>query len=101
MPVSTSRQPDAPLGLAHSHASGATLPMTVHAAQRQVVTERLAGHLLASGLSRTSVRQLAAAAGAFRIVIAHRPETIAAADRVLELSGGRISEGSVGTTESP
>ena len=37
--------------------------MTVRAAQRQVVTERLAGHLLASGLSRTSVRQLAAAAG--------------------------------------
>ncbi|MCA3750444.1 MAG: TetR family transcriptional regulator, partial [Phenylobacterium sp.] len=36
--------------------------MTVRAAQRQVVTERLAGHLLASGLSRTSVRQLAAAA---------------------------------------
>jgi ATP-binding cassette subfamily B protein RaxB len=35
-----------------------------------------------------------------RIVIAHRPETIAAADRVLELSGGRISEGSVGTTEA-
>jgi AcrR family transcriptional regulator len=37
--------------------------MTVRAAQRQVVTERLAGHLLATGLSRTSVRQLAAAAG--------------------------------------
>jgi AcrR family transcriptional regulator len=36
--------------------------MTVRAAQRQVVTERLAGHLLATGLSRTSVRQLAAAA---------------------------------------
>jgi AcrR family transcriptional regulator len=37
--------------------------MTVRAAQRQVVTERLAGHLLATGLSRTSLRQLAAAAG--------------------------------------
>jgi AcrR family transcriptional regulator len=36
--------------------------MAVRAVQRQVVTERLAGHLLASGLSRTSVRQLAAAA---------------------------------------
>jgi len=37
--------------------------MTVRAAQRQVVTERLAEHLLATGLARTSVRQLAAAAG--------------------------------------
>mgnify|MGYP000446911998 CR=1 FL=1 len=37
--------------------------MALRAAQRQVVTERLAGHLLASGLARTSVRQLAAAAG--------------------------------------
>ncbi len=37
--------------------------MTVRAAQRQVVTERLAGHLLATGLARTSVRHLAAAAG--------------------------------------
>ena len=37
--------------------------MAVRAVQRQVVTERLAGHLLASGLSRTSVRQMAAAAG--------------------------------------
>ncbi len=36
--------------------------MTVRAAQRQVVTERLAGHLLATGLARTSVRQMAAAA---------------------------------------
>jgi AcrR family transcriptional regulator len=37
--------------------------MTVRAVQRQVVTERLAGHLLATGLARTSVRQMAAAAG--------------------------------------
>lgn len=37
--------------------------MTIREEQRRRVTERLAGHLLATGLSRTSVRQLAAAAG--------------------------------------
>ena len=37
--------------------------MTIREEQRRKVTERLAGHLLATGLSRTSVRQLAAAAG--------------------------------------
>ena len=38
--------------------------MTIREEQRRRVTERLAGHLLATGLSRTSVRQLAAAAAA-------------------------------------
>ena len=37
--------------------------MTIREEQRRRVTEQLAGHLLATGLSRTSVRQLAAAAG--------------------------------------
>ena len=36
-----------------------------------------------------------------RIVIAHRPETIASADRVLVLSGGRIVEASEGPPASP
>jgi hypothetical protein len=34
--------------------------MTTREEQRRKVTERLAGHLLATGLARTSVRQLAA-----------------------------------------
>jgi hypothetical protein len=34
--------------------------MTIREEQRRRVTERLAGRLLATGLSRTSVRQLAA-----------------------------------------
>jgi len=38
--------------------------MTIREEQRRRVTERLAGRLLATGLSRTSVRQLAAAAAA-------------------------------------
>ena len=36
--------------------------MTIREEQRRRVGERLAGHLLAMGLSRTSVRQLAAGA---------------------------------------
>lgn len=37
--------------------------MSVRDEQREAVVERLAAHLLATGLSRTSLRQLAAAAG--------------------------------------
>ncbi len=37
--------------------------MTIRDAQREVVVERLAAHLLETGLSRTSLRQLAEAAG--------------------------------------
>ncbi|MFN9375915.1 MAG: hypothetical protein ACK564_02585 [Novosphingobium sp.] len=37
--------------------------MSIRDAQREAVIERLAGHLLAHGLARTSLRQLAQAAG--------------------------------------
>ncbi|NCU12087.1 MAG: TetR/AcrR family transcriptional regulator, partial [Sphingomonadaceae bacterium] len=37
--------------------------MSVRDEQREAVVERLAAHLLETGLSRTSLRQLAAAAG--------------------------------------
>ncbi len=37
--------------------------MSIRDAQREAVTERLAGHLLEHGLARTSLRQLASAAG--------------------------------------
>ena len=42
-PIPKTRQPGALSGLAHPPASATTHPMTVRAAQRQVVTERLAG----------------------------------------------------------
>ena len=37
--------------------------MSIRDARREVVIERLAAHLLEHGLSRTSLRQLASAAG--------------------------------------
>jgi hypothetical protein len=59
--------------------------MTIREEQRRRVTERLAGHLLATGLSRTSARQLAAAAAAevsdrmLRFDFKDKAEVIAAA----------------------